>query len=170
MKKSEQYRGAGETSPSPFRRRSPRVTPITRIATLLIALLVKMACGPDAPPVLSNETASSTDSGSDQTANRPDRIILISMDTVRADRVSGYGPASNTPHLAEIASEGVLFRNFYAASSYTLPSTMSMFTGLDPLEHGLWSEAALLSPDVRTLAEVLREAGCGSTPPFPRPT
>jgi hypothetical protein len=56
------------------------------------------------------------------------------MDTVRADLVSGYGESGNTPVLAEIASEGVLFQNSYAASTYTIPSTMSIFTGLEPID------------------------------------
>ncbi|MBW2577464.1 MAG: sulfatase-like hydrolase/transferase [Deltaproteobacteria bacterium] len=90
---------------------------------------------------------------------RPGRIILFSMDTVRADRVSGYGTAATTPYLEEIAAEGVRFTDFYAAASCTLPATMSIFTGLDALEHGLWNEAAVLAPDVPTLAELLREAG-----------
>ncbi|HEX9814345.1 MAG TPA: sulfatase [Myxococcota bacterium] len=90
---------------------------------------------------------------------RPGRIILFSMDTVRADRVSGYGTAATTPNLEEIAAEGVRFTSFYAAASFTLPATMSIFTGLDALEHGLWNEAAVLAPEVPTLAELLREAG-----------
>jgi arylsulfatase A-like enzyme len=90
---------------------------------------------------------------------RPPRVILISMDTVRADRVSGYGSADTTPRLAAIAREGVLFRDSYGASTYTIPSTMSIFTGLDPLEHGLDSNSTRLSPDVPLLAELLQEAG-----------
>ncbi len=90
---------------------------------------------------------------------RPGRIILFSMDTVRADRVSGYGTASTTPNLEEIAAEGARFTDFYAAASFTLPATMSIFTGLDAIEHGLWNEAAVLAPEVPTLAELLRKAG-----------
>ena len=81
------------------------------------------------------------------------------MDTVRADRVSGYGDAETTPILHEIAREGVLFRRFYAAASYTLPATMSIFTGCDPEEHGVASDAARLSPRLKTLAEILSAAG-----------
>jgi hypothetical protein len=93
------------------------------------------------------------------TPERPGRIILFSMDTVRADRVSGYGTATTTPNLEEITAEGVRFVDFYAAASFTLPATMSIFTGLDALEHGVWNEAAVLAPDVPTLAELLRKAG-----------
>ena len=73
----------------------------------------------------------------------PGRVILVSMDTVRADRVSGYGAAKTTPRLASIAEEGVLFANFYSASTYTIPSTMSVFTGLDPGPYLLENAAKL---------------------------
>ena len=89
----------------------------------------------------------------------PQRIILVSMDTVRAESVSGYGPADTTPELMAIADEGVLFRNSYAASSYTIPSTMSIMTGLDPAEHGVVLDFARLSDEVTTLAEALSSAG-----------
>ncbi|MFP8874843.1 MAG: sulfatase-like hydrolase/transferase, partial [Myxococcota bacterium] len=90
---------------------------------------------------------------------RPGRIILVSMDTVRADHVSGYGVRETTPTLAEIAAEGVLLQSFYAASSYTLPSHMSIFTGLDPGEHGVLRDEAELNPGVPTLPEILEKAG-----------
>ncbi len=92
-------------------------------------------------------------------ATRPGRIILLSMDTVRADRVSGYGPSGRTPAMAKIASEGIVFRDFYAASSYTIPSHMSIFTGLDTAEHGVTRPFARLAPGVQTLAGLLRAAG-----------
>lgn len=90
---------------------------------------------------------------------RPGRILLLSMDTVRADRVSGYGGAELTPAIARLASEGALFRDFYAASNYTIPSHMSIFTGLDPAEHLVMTNDARLDPAVPTLAELLQAAG-----------
>ncbi len=99
--------------------------------------------------------------GSDQTpppTPRPQRIVLISMDTVRADHVSGYG-GDTTPQLRRIAEEGVLLRDFYAASTYTIPSHASIFTGLDPAEHGMSVLAARLGPGVTTLAQHLKDAG-----------
>ena len=81
------------------------------------------------------------------------------MDTVRADHVSGYGGVDATPRLAEIAAEGTRFERFYAASSYTIPSHMSIFTGLDAAEHGVDRLDSRLPPEVLTLAERLRSAG-----------
>jgi arylsulfatase A-like enzyme/4-amino-4-deoxy-L-arabinose transferase-like glycosyltransferase len=87
---------------------------------------------------------------------RPGRIILLSMDTVRADAVAS---AELAPNLAAIADQGVRFEAFYAASNYTMPSHMTIFTGLDPAEHGVTLAHARLSPSVPTLAELLGEAG-----------
>lgn len=86
----------------------------------------------------------------------PDRIVLFSMDTVRAD--SAYDPQV-APELAAIASKGLRFDRAYAAANYTLPSHMSMFTGLDPAEHGVVRMFTRLSPEVPTLAEALAAAG-----------
>jgi len=119
-------------------------TPAVGALTVVAAAVAAAGCGgvvePAGPP-------------------RPGRIILLSMDTVRADRVSGYGPLDTTPVLAEIAAEGLLFQNSYGASTYTIPSHMSVFTGLDAAEHGVHSRVARLAPDVPTLAEMLAEAG-----------
>ena len=114
----------------------------TGLAASGSTILGLAACGREAPP-----------------PDRPQRIIVISMDTVRADHVSGFGTATTTPALAEIAAEGAVLRNFYAASTFTLPSHMSIFTGLDPMEHGVWREEAQLNPNVKTLAQALAEAG-----------
>jgi hypothetical protein len=94
--------------------------------------------------------------GTEPGERRPGRIILLSMDTVRADAVDS---AELAPNLAAVAEQGVRFEAFYAASNYTIPSHMSIFTGLDPAEHGVTLAHARLSPSVPTLAELLGEAG-----------
>jgi len=91
--------------------------------------------------------------------SRPGRIILVSMDTVRSDRITRDVKTSTMPTLAAIASEGVWLENFYAASSYTLPSHMSIFSGLDAAEHGMSRDEAELNPSVTTLAQALADAG-----------
>src|SRR5579864_1686703 len=69
---------------------------------------------------------------------RPLNLVLITLDTTRADRIGcyGYRPAS-TPVLDELAARGVLFETAYAACPVTLPSHATMFTGLAPREHGI---------------------------------
>ncbi len=84
-------------------------------------------------------------------------IVLIVLDTVRADHVSSYGYFRNTtPNLDQVAKRGVLFENAYSASSWTLPSTLSMFTSLLPHQHGAGTDRA---GEPRTLAEILSAGG-----------
>ncbi len=96
---------------------------------------------------------------SDNTVTGPKRVILISMDTVRADHVSGYGSADTTPEISKIAAQGARFDDFYSASCYTIPSTMSILTGLDPKEHALDHKATRVSPEVPLLAELMKDKG-----------
>jgi arylsulfatase A-like enzyme len=97
--------------------------------------------------------------GPEPIGTRAGRIILITMDTTRADYVSPYAAVEHTPTLRTIAEEGVWLRRFYAASSYTLPAHMSIFTGLDPAQHRVHDWGARLRRGVPTLAELLRSAG-----------
>ncbi len=87
-------------------------------------------------------------------------VVLVSLDTLRSDRLSAYGyPIETSPAIdAWAASRGVLFENVVASAPRTLPSHVSMFTGLDALTHGVnhHSPAPL---HLETLAERLREAG-----------
>ena len=86
-------------------------------------------------------------------------IVLIVLDTVRADHLSSYGYSRpTTPHLDRLAQHGVLFENAVAPSPWTHPSHASIFTGLLPHQHG----ANLYTPlgkQPRTLAEILQSRG-----------
>ena len=63
-------------------------------------------------------------------------LLVISIDTCRADHLTCYGYNRDTsPHLDQLAKEGVLFEDVTAASSWTVPSHMSMFTSLYPSVH-----------------------------------
>ena len=114
------------------------------------------------------------DSGS---VDRPN-ILLISIDTLRADRLGAYGyPAAQTPNLDRLAAEGVLFERAYSHSSWTRPGFGSLMTSLYPSEHGAfvvndpeqalegyvsWGERIYNGPlrqEVTTLAESLDRAG-----------
>jgi len=87
------------------------------------------------------------------------RFILISLDTLRADHLGAYGYRRPTsPFLDSLAARGTLFENAVVQLPGTLPSHMSIFTGLYPPEHGVYPESAL-SPLIRTLPEVLRAQG-----------
>lgn len=91
----------------------------------------------------------------------PPNVILISLDTLRRDHVGAYlEPGSSpTPALDDFARESLVFDRAYAQIAFTLPSHLSMFTGLQPDVHGVEKETASLGNTVRTLPEVLREAG-----------
>src|SRR6185436_16838635 len=66
---------------------------------------------------------------------------------------------SPSPALDELARGGVRMIDAYASSSWTLPSHMSMMTGLLPLVHGVDTEGGTLDPALPTLAEILRDHG-----------
>jgi len=86
-------------------------------------------------------------------------VLLITLDTLRADHLSLYGYKRETsPNLARLAERGVLFESAFANSSWTLPSHASLFTGLLPHEHKAdWTTP--LSSNYRTLAQALAERG-----------
>ena len=98
-------------------------------------------------------------------AGGPPNILWIVMDTARADALSCYGYGrQTTPYLDAIASEGTVYERAFAASSWTLPSHASMFTGLLPARHGCTSERPYLPETFATVAELLSENGyrtCG---------
>ena len=91
-------------------------------------------------------------------------VVLIGIDTLRADHLGCYGYGRPTsPNIDRLASEGILFENCYTAASWTLPSFMSVFTGLMPSSHGIVRENLMLSPAIPTLPEEFRSVGyyCG---------
>jgi arylsulfatase A-like enzyme len=95
-------------------------------------------------------------------ARQPARpnVLLIVMDTTRADHLSCYGYGKQTtPALDRIASQGVLFEQMIAAASWTLPSHATLFTGLYPRDHKATGATSSLPAELTTLAEVLAAAG-----------
>ncbi|MCP3960108.1 MAG: sulfatase [bacterium] len=91
----------------------------------------------------------------------PRNVILISIDTLRADHLGCYGYARETsPRIDRLAAESVLFELAIAQAPSTLPSHASMFSSLWPAHHGAYfMRREALPPSVLTLAEVLRENG-----------
>lgn len=108
------------------------------IATAPLLLLFLLSCG--------NEDS--------QPANRPD-LVLIVVDTLRADHLSLYGyDRPTTPGLKSIANDGVLFLDTTAQSSWTLPSMASLLSG-----RRVFINALEMPPTVPTLAEMLQASG-----------
>lgn len=87
-------------------------------------------------------------------------VLVIVVDTLRADHLSTYGYARPTsPNLTRIASQGVLFENAMAASSWTLPSHASMLTGRYPHEHKARFIDSTLTLRYPTLGEAFQRLG-----------
>lgn len=87
-------------------------------------------------------------------------VILISIDTLRADRLSCYGYKYRTsPHIDVLADDGVLFEKVYTPSPWTLPSHMSILTSLYPEVHNVQTKDDRLSDGFITLSEILKDNG-----------
>lgn len=88
-------------------------------------------------------------------------LLLVTIDTLRADRIEAYGyAAADTPHIDSLAAEGVLFESAFSHSPVTLSSHATLLTGRLPFQHGVRSNSLYQLPeDETTLAEILREAG-----------
>ena len=87
-------------------------------------------------------------------------IVLISMESVRADHVGCYGyDRDTTPALDALAAEAIVFENAFAVTSWTLTSHASMFTGLYPTAHKVTEPLHRLHDSYTTAAELLREQG-----------
>jgi arylsulfatase A-like enzyme len=97
-------------------------------------------------------------------------VVLIVLDTLRADHLPFYGYEKNTaPFLSELASQGIVFENVFAASSWTAPASASILTSLYPFQHGVTTgflaskyfkvELNRIPGKIKTITEVLKENG-----------
>jgi arylsulfatase len=109
---------------------------------VLLAGLVLLGCGEAAP------------------GRRPD-VLLVVIDTLRADHLGAYGfPLPTSPHLDRFAEESVVFERALAASANTVPSHASLMTSRFVREHSVgWVNGTTRLDGVVTLAERFREAG-----------
>jgi len=87
-------------------------------------------------------------------------ILLITIDTLRADALGCYGGPAATPALDGLASEGVRFDFAHTHAVITLPAHASILTGLYPYQHGIRDNSGYrLSPDTPTAATLLKRSG-----------
>jgi arylsulfatase A-like enzyme len=85
-------------------------------------------------------------------------VILVSVDTLRADHLGMYGYNRDTsPATDALAKDGAVFLNAYAQSPWTLPSHVSMLTGLNGIRHRVYTKDEKIDPAVPTLADFMRE-------------
>ncbi len=116
-----------------------------------------------APAVETTATATPTTTstpGEPPITDGPPNLVLVTIDTTRADHLSVYGYARpTTPELAWYAERAVVFERSISNAPWTKPSITTIFTSLEPSNHGveLWEDQ--LAEGVPTLATVLQEAG-----------
>jgi len=111
------------------------------LVNLLVTVLAFAGCGEGAAP--------------------PDSLVLITLDTTRADALGFYDPeGAPTPNLERLAARGVVFEEASTVAPITLPSHASMLTGLYPPRHGIRDNAhAALPASATTVAELARGRG-----------
>ena len=93
-------------------------------------------------------------------AAEPPSVILISIDTLRADHLSAYGyRRMQTPNIDSFAQQGSLFTNIESQVPLTLPSHTSLFTSTYPFQNQIEENAERVQPGAITLASVLKAHG-----------
>lgn len=119
---------------------------IARSRCLALVAVVALGCGPGA---------------SERRAEDPrPNILIVSLDTTRADHLSAYGyERPTTPRLEALAAQGLRFDAAYAPSATTGPSHASLFTSLAPMAHDVRKNGQVLAEALPTLAEGLAAAG-----------
>jgi len=101
-----------------------------------------------------------------RSSREPHDVVLIVVDTLRADHLALYGyPRATSPHLDELARDAVTYEQAISPGTWTVPAHASLFTGRWPSYHGAERAAGTrnlatpINPDVPTLAEILRTRG-----------
>lgn len=123
-------------------------------ARLWLAVAALVLITPAGTPAAEPQPAAGSVDG-DPRPSVPPNIIFIVLDTTRADRMSYNGcERLTTPYIDAFAHDGVTYRNAHSVAPWTLPSHMSMFTGLLPGQHGAaWK--AFATPENMSLGELL---------------
>ncbi len=154
---------------------SPASTTRSRAAVWLTASVLAACAGtpPEAPKEetpKTDEPAATAEAPAEAVATKPvpkrtkaekASIVLITMDTTRADRIGAYGYQNAlTPTVDGFAAQGTRFERAYSVVPLTTPSHASMMTGLYPTRHGIHNNGdAILADEFTTLAEKLSGEG-----------
>jgi len=90
---------------------------------------------------------------------KPDMVLIV-VDTLRADHLGAYGyPRDTSPTLDGLAARGALFEAAWGAAPWTLPSIMSIMTSLYPSGHRVENDGLKLAPNIPTLAQTFQAVG-----------
>lgn len=91
---------------------------------------------------------------------RPSHVLLVSIDSLRADHLGAYGyPKETSPHIDALAREGTLFERAVSSTSWTLPAHVALLSGVADSAHGVVDDEFALGSEPPTLAEELSAAG-----------
>lgn len=136
----------------------------TALFLSLTAMLTASSCENEQPPLPNDESLRTAREPDPIPATSPPRkpnLILITLDTLRADALGTYGQLQKpSPHMDQLAKEGVTFEYAMTTNPETLPSHASILTGQWPHHHGVRANAGFILPDAElTLAEILKESG-----------
>lgn len=89
-----------------------------------------------------------------------ERVLLITCDTLRADRLGAYGyPQPTSPNLDALARESVVFERAYSTAPMTTPAMSSLFTGRLPDELGVLNNRVQIDPAAISVTEIVQRAG-----------
>src|SRR3954452_60243 len=121
--------------------------PSAMTGALAVACALCGACGSSAPP-------------RDLRPVARQNVLLVTIDTLRADALGCYGGPAATPALDRLAADGIRFEFAHAHAVTTLPSHASILTGSYPFQHGIRDNSGYrLAPKSRTMATLLGQAG-----------
>ncbi len=96
---------------------------------------------------------------SDPSLEAPRHAILITIDSLRTDRLGVYGyTEASTPHFDALSDESIRFNNGFSHSSTTFPSISTLFSGRPPADHGIFNNGGEFPKRLPTLATLLHEA------------
>jgi hypothetical protein len=151
----------------------PKLRTSAAVVVLAVATTGIWTSGRDRDAFVEDAIAGLASGSTGQSSNRPN-ILLVTVDTLRADHLGPYGyTAIRTPGIDALASRGIVFEQMIAQSSWTRSSFGSMWTSRSPSFHGANWRLVLgdgvgrndtvfsdgLRPDLPTLAQLLRDAG-----------
>ena len=129
-------------------RKSGRQRVIHRLARSLAAAVILVAAACSGPPAAEAPPAP------------PPNLVLISIDTLRADHLGCYGyPRDTSPHLDSLARDGIRFSAAFAPTPWTFPSHASMLTGTNPYEIGIRNSMRTIPREIPIVAELLAQQG-----------
>ncbi|MEM9293553.1 MAG: sulfatase [Acidobacteriota bacterium] len=148
---------------APLRRgaKAPRHHGVKALCAIAALSLAVLGCQPSAPATDSADGEAGSPAAAASLDARQHNVLLISADTVRADRLNiyGYDERELTPNLDRLLSRGVLFEQATAPRTITWPSLATVLTGLYPSGHGVIENGYELPPDLETLPKRLRAEG-----------